>query len=120
MAAPGEPAGRLKKLDLEDEEAESFGAGRIEDFTQKQMLDFYACVECGRCTNACPASNTGKPLSPMHLITKLRDHLQEKGTVITGKSPKCQLSPIPCTALMPLSLRPQLNPFSPFGATRPV
>ncbi|WHX51279.1 (Fe-S)-binding protein [Paenibacillus woosongensis] len=82
-----DPPGRLKKLDLEDEEAESFGAGRIEDFTQKQMLDFYACVECGRCTNACPASNTGKPLSPMHLITKLRDHLQEKGKVITGKSP---------------------------------
>ncbi|GAA0134357.1 heterodisulfide reductase-related iron-sulfur binding cluster [Paenibacillus sp. YSY-4.3] len=82
-----EPVGRLKKLDLEDEEAESFGAGRIEDFTHKQMLDFYACVECGRCTNVCPASNTGKPLSPMHLITKLRDHLQEKGAAVTGKSP---------------------------------
>jgi Fe-S oxidoreductase len=81
------PAGRLSKLDLEDETAESFGAGKIEDFTQKQMLDFYACVECGRCTNVCPASNTGKVLSPMHLITKLRDHLTEKGTAITGKSP---------------------------------
>ncbi|WP_123043765.1 (Fe-S)-binding protein [Cohnella candidum] len=82
-----EPVGKLAKLDLEDEEAESFGVGRIEDFTQKQMLDFYACVECGRCTNVCPASNTGKVLSPMHLITKLRDHLQEKGAAITGKSP---------------------------------
>ncbi|MDB4865935.1 MAG: hypothetical protein JWR03_268 [Cohnella sp.] len=82
-----EPVGRLKKLDLENEEAESFGAGKIEDFTQKQMLDFYACVECGRCTDVCPASNTGKVLSPMHLITKLRDHLTEKGTAITGKSP---------------------------------
>ena len=82
-----EPAGRLKKLDLEDENAESFGVGKIEEFTQKQMLDFYACVECGRCTNVCPASNTGKTLSPMHLITKLRDHLTEKGTAITGRSP---------------------------------
>ncbi|RCX16975.1 Fe-S oxidoreductase [Fontibacillus phaseoli] len=82
-----EPVGRLKSLDLEDEEAESFGAGKIEDFTQKQMLDFYACVECGRCTNVCPASNTGKSLSPMHLITKLRDHLTEKGAELTGKSP---------------------------------
>ena len=51
---------KLSKLDLEDEEAEAFGVGKIEDFTQKQMLDFYACVECGRCTNVCPASNTGK------------------------------------------------------------
>ncbi|RUS47778.1 (Fe-S)-binding protein [Cohnella sp. AR92] len=82
-----EPPGKLQKLDLEDENAESFGAGRIEDFTRKQMLDFYACVECGRCTSVCPASSTGKALSPMHLITKLRDHLQEKGAVISGKSP---------------------------------
>lgn len=79
--------GRLTKLDLEDEEAESFGVGKIEDFSQKQMLDFYACVECGRCTDVCPASSTGKVLSPMHLITKLRDHMVEKGTAITGKSP---------------------------------
>ncbi|TJY42835.1 (Fe-S)-binding protein [Cohnella pontilimi] len=82
-----EPVGRLRKLDLENEEAESFGVGKIEDFTQKQMMDFYACVECGRCTNVCPASNTGKVLSPMHLITKLRDHLQEKGAAVTGKTP---------------------------------
>jgi len=82
-----ETPGKLKKLDLEDEEAESFGVGKIEEFTQKQMLDFYACVECGRCTNVCPASNTGKTLSPMHLITKLRDHLTEKGAAVTGRSP---------------------------------
>lgn len=82
-----EPVGRLTKLDLEDEEAETFGAGKIEDFSQKQMLDFYSCVECGRCTDVCPASNTGKVLSPMHLITKLRDHMVEKGTAVTGKSP---------------------------------
>lgn len=82
-----DPVGRLRKLDLEDEEAESFGVGKIEDFTQKQMLDFYACVECGRCTSMCPAANTGKALSPMHLIMKLRDHLTEKGAAITSKSP---------------------------------
>ena len=82
-----EPVSRLSKLDLEDETAESFGVGRIEEYTQKQLLDLYACVECGRCTNVCPASNTGKLLSPMHLIVKLRDHLTEKGAAITSKSP---------------------------------
>jgi len=81
------PPGRLAKLDLEDEAAESFGVGKIEDFTQKQMLDLFACVECGRCTNVCPASNTGKILSPMHMIAKLRDHLVEKGAAVTSKSP---------------------------------
>ncbi|MGG1517357.1 heterodisulfide reductase-related iron-sulfur binding cluster [Paenibacillus oryzisoli] len=81
------PTGKLASLDLEDESAETFGVGKIEEFTQKQMLDFYACVECGRCTNVCPANTTGKMLSPMHLITKLRDHLTDKGAVITSKSP---------------------------------
>jgi hypothetical protein len=72
-----EPAGKLRTVDLEDEQAESFGVGRIEDFERKQLLDLYACVECGRCTHMCPASATGKFLSPMHLITKMRDHLTE-------------------------------------------
>lgn len=81
------PPGRLSTLNLEDEHAEEFGVDRIEQFTRKQLLDLYACVECGRCTNVCPASNTGKWLSPMHLIVKLRDHLTEKGAVLTGQSP---------------------------------
>lgn len=82
-----EPAGKLKTVNLEDENAESFGVAKIEEFTQTQMLDFYACVECGRCTNVCPASNTGKTLSPMHMIVKMRDHLMEKGQSLTSRSP---------------------------------
>ncbi|HEY9249785.1 MAG TPA: (Fe-S)-binding protein [Rariglobus sp.] len=82
-----DPPGRLDSLDLEDDAAESFGVGEIEAFKQKQLLDLYACVECGRCTNVCPASGTGKLLSPMHLMTKLRDHLTEKGAAVTSTSP---------------------------------
>ncbi|MBG9735935.1 hypothetical protein ABD86_00800 [Paenibacillus alvei] len=82
-----EPVGRLSKLDLENEEAESFGVGKVEEFTQKQLMDLYACVECGRCTNVCPAAGTGKWLSPMHMIVKLRDHLTEKGAAVTSRSP---------------------------------
>src|SRR5690625_6803315 len=51
------------------------------------MHDFYACVECGRCTDVCPASGTGKMLSPMDIMIKLRDHLTEKGAAVTGTSP---------------------------------
>ncbi|WP_406945043.1 heterodisulfide reductase-related iron-sulfur binding cluster [Halobacillus sp. SY10] len=87
-----EPPGKLKAIDFEidedaDEEDVSFGVGKIEDFNQLQMIDFYACVECGRCTNVCPASGSGKMLSPMDLIIKLRDHLTEKGAAVTGQSP---------------------------------
>ncbi len=79
--------GKLQKIDFEDEEAEVFGVGKIEDFTQSQLIDLYACAECGRCTNMCPASATGKTLSPMNLIVKMRDHLTEKGAVVTSRSP---------------------------------
>ncbi|WP_191559940.1 (Fe-S)-binding protein [Metabacillus idriensis] len=79
--------GKLEKIDFEDETQESFGVGKIEDFKQTQLIDLYACVECGRCTNMCPASGTGKMLSPMDLILRLRDHLTEKGAAVTSMSP---------------------------------
>ncbi|KON98522.1 (Fe-S)-binding protein [Aneurinibacillus migulanus] len=84
------PPGKLSTIDfekLEEEGAEEFGVGRIEHFTQNQLIDLYACVECGRCTSMCPAAGTGKTLSPMDLIVKMRDHLTEKGAAITGRTP---------------------------------
>ncbi|MFC4410700.1 (Fe-S)-binding protein [Chungangia koreensis] len=89
-----DPPAKLRPINFEeaeeDEESEempTFGVGNVTDFNQKQMLDFYACVECGRCTNMCPATGTGKMLSPMDLITKLRDHLTQTGAVMTHKQP---------------------------------
>jgi Fe-S oxidoreductase len=77
------PKGRLPSLDIEavmnaDNEADQhFGAGSLEDFSWKDMLDLYTCTECGRCQTHCPAFNTGKVLSPKTLITDLRDHAYE-------------------------------------------
>lgn len=68
----------------ESDEEPTFGAGKVEDLSDLQLLDLYACVECGRCTNVCPASGSGKMLSPMDLLLKIRDHLSEKGAAITG------------------------------------
>jgi Fe-S oxidoreductase/nitrate reductase gamma subunit len=81
------PVGKLTTIDFEDETQETYGVGQIEDFRQNQLIDLYACVECGRCTNMCPASGTGKTLSPMDLIVKMRDHLTEKGASITSRTP---------------------------------
>ncbi|MFC5466479.1 heterodisulfide reductase-related iron-sulfur binding cluster [Lederbergia graminis] len=78
---------KLKPIDFEDETQESFGVGKIDEFDQLQLLDLYACVECGRCTNMCPASGTGKMLSPMDIIVKLRDHLTNYGAAVTQKQP---------------------------------
>lgn len=79
--------GQLASIDFEDESQEEYGVNKIEDFNQKQLVDLYACVECGRCTNMCPATATGKILSPMDLIVKLRDHLTEKGAAVTSRTP---------------------------------
>ncbi|MBO8175936.1 MAG: 4Fe-4S dicluster domain-containing protein [Bacillus sp. (in: Bacteria)] len=79
--------GKLRPIDFEDETQETFGVGKITDFTQLQLIDLYACVECGRCTNMCPATGTGKMLSPMDLIVKLRNHLTDYGAAVTSKQP---------------------------------
>jgi Fe-S oxidoreductase len=80
----------LKALNLQDETATKFGSSDIEDFTWKQLLDGYSCTECGRCTAACPANLTGKPLSPRKIIVDLRQRLMEKGPLLTN--PKTQNS----------------------------
>ena len=73
-------AGKAVTLDdLDDlDEDSALGAGKIEDFSWKGILDFTTCTECGRCQSQCPAWNTEKPLSPKLLITALRDHAYAK------------------------------------------
>jgi len=61
-----------------------FGAGHIEDLSWKQLLDTLTCTECGRCQDACPAWNTGKPLNPKLLIMGLRDNLFESAPRLVG------------------------------------
>ncbi len=66
-----EPKGKLVKLDLEDEDAETFGATNLHELTWKDIFDTDACTSCMRCQNRCPAFATGKPLSPMNVINQL-------------------------------------------------
>jgi len=77
--------GQLKKLDLEDESIEEFGVGRIDQFSWRQLLDGYACTECGRCHVNCPATLSGTPLSPKYLILKMKDHLIDVGDTLVAQ-----------------------------------
>ncbi|HYN56890.1 MAG TPA: 4Fe-4S dicluster domain-containing protein [Motilibacterales bacterium] len=78
-----------EKIDFEDPADDAvFGAGRIEDFTWKGLLDMATCTECGRCQSQCPAWNTEKPLSPKLMIMDLRDHAFTKAPYIKATQAK--------------------------------
>ncbi len=80
-----QPVGELSKMDLEDETVDTYGVSTIEEFTWKQLLDLYACTECGRCSDNCPADLTGKPLSPKLTIHHMKEHLQKKGKLVLSQ-----------------------------------
>lgn len=63
----------LKRMNFEDETKETFGLGKVSEMSMKHRFDTLACVECGRCTEVCPANKSGKPLNPKTIITKARD-----------------------------------------------
>ena len=58
-------------------QTQSFGARDIFDLTWKNLMDAYTCTECGRCTAACPAHQTGKLLSPRKIMMDTRDRMQD-------------------------------------------
>ena len=57
-------SGALDPLNFEDETIEQFGVEKLEQFRFSQLFDPFACIQCNRCTNACPAHATGKALAP--------------------------------------------------------
>jgi Fe-S oxidoreductase len=62
-----------------DENVEDFGLATGKDITQIVALQAYSCVECGRCTEHCPASATGKVLNPKEIILGTRSYLNTFG-----------------------------------------
>jgi len=65
------PKGLLQTINLEDEDAESFGAAQVQQLTWKDIYDADACTNCKRCQDRCPAWATEKPLSPMKLVQQI-------------------------------------------------
>ncbi len=61
------------------EEPERFGAKDVFDLQWIYLLNAYTCTECGRCTDVCPANQTGKKLSPRKVMMDVRDRLEEVG-----------------------------------------
>jgi len=80
------PPGRLPPIEDIDgrlEREQTLGIRRIDQFSWKSILDFYTCTECGRCSDHCPATKTGKKLSPKHLTLDLRNFLYKNESGLT-------------------------------------
>jgi Fe-S oxidoreductase len=84
------PMGDFEKL---MEEGAGLGAGKLQDFTWKQLFDADTCVRCGRCTDACPAWTAGQPLSPMAIVQDMKRYMNHAGPLlIAGKDPAVELT----------------------------
>ncbi len=74
----------IARTDIENEELETFGLGKVSELNWKNVLNLYACTECGRCEEQCPAANTDKPLSPKKVIHDLKGDLLDQSEAILG------------------------------------
>lgn len=71
--------------EVSTEEHKKFGARDVTELSWKNLLDAYTCTECGRCTAACPANQTGKLLSPRKIMMDTRDRVEVLGNTHAGK-----------------------------------
>jgi Fe-S oxidoreductase len=62
-----------------------FGVGQVEQFTWKGLFDSYSCTECGRCSDNCPATSTGKELNPRLVIHDIKANLLKNGPLLEQK-----------------------------------
>lgn len=85
--------GIVTPLDIEDEEAESFGVEQFRDLTWRDLFDGFACVDCGRCDDYCPALRTEKPLSPKNIMLQLKDGLLRDGKKLL-RNPEVEIPPL--------------------------
>jgi len=91
-----QPKGTLEPI-KDFENAESFGVGKLEDFSWKQIFDADACTRCGRCQDGCPAYLSGKHLSPKQLVQDLKTYWLEKANAAVAKKACCGKEAECCT-----------------------
>jgi Fe-S oxidoreductase/nitrate reductase gamma subunit len=86
LAIRDKTLGVLHAVDMQAvEETGTLGVGTTDDFTWKQLVELDACVSCGRCQDACPAYEAGKPLSPRNVVQDILAFVNAGGEA-TGES----------------------------------
>ncbi len=77
---------------LREDDDEDFGMLDFGDLSQKDILDLNSCVECGRCTDACPANVVGKSLDPKRVILQMQRGWLQGGEAVAGTVPEVESS----------------------------
>ncbi|MDE0105687.1 MAG: (Fe-S)-binding protein [Bryobacterales bacterium] len=72
---------------LRDDDDDDFGMLAFSDLSSKDVLDVHSCVECGRCTDHCPANLIGGSLDPKQIVLQLQKGLLAGGDVVAGDQP---------------------------------
>jgi len=79
----------LEKVNTQSREefkkGNTFGVGQVDEFIWKGLFDSYSCTECGRCSDVCPATFTGKPLNPRLVIHDIKVNLLKNGPRLVKK-----------------------------------
>jgi Fe-S oxidoreductase len=78
-----------KAVLIDDLDIENFGAINYTDFSWRQLIDGWACTNCARCQDVCPAYLSGKELNPMTIVTDVRDYANEHAPILlSGELPE--------------------------------
>ncbi|MFL5673328.1 MAG: (Fe-S)-binding protein, partial [Chloroflexota bacterium] len=111
------PRGQLPAMDLEAADA-TFGVRTVADLSWKDLLDGFTCTECGRCQQACPAWNTGKPLNPKTFIMGIRHEAveAEAGLPLIPNSPTVRAGGLDDTLSAAAVARPLVDTAIPYEA----
>ncbi len=83
---------------------EEFGVSKVVQFTWKDILDFMACTECGRCQDVCPATYTDKPLNPKLMVHQGKVNIFKNGAKIREQRPSDMIASAPKNAKMEVPL----------------
>jgi Fe-S oxidoreductase len=80
---PDVPMGKLRTVSMEEvEETEQIGVKLPKDHSRWTLMSLDACMECGRCTEVCPAWNVGKVLNPKQIVQSLRSAMEDASEII--------------------------------------
>lgn len=93
------PIGELKPISMEEvEQTGQIGVAQAKDYSRWHLLSLDACMECGRCTDVCPANGVGKILNPKKVVQDIRQAMADGGSVADHVSEEALWACTTCNA----------------------